>query len=458
MKLYKGLSQIKGPLAFISGVDDVSFNEQVIVTAADGEKRMGQVLEISGDTAVIQVFEGTSGLDVENSTVRFLGEPVMIPVSEQLIGRILSGTGAPRDGGPEIWADEKRDINGLPINPLHREYPREPLMTGISSIDALDTLIRGQKLPIFSGAGLPHNEIAAQLVRQTTIQGHESDFLIIFAGMGIKRDVAEYFINDFTKSGVLSRVVMFLNLADEPPIERLLTPRAALTAAEYFAFDKGYHTLVVMLDMTNYAEALREISMSREEVPSRKGFPGYLYSDFATLYERTGRIKGKKGSITQIPILSMPNDDITHPIPDLTGYITEGQIVLSRELFKRNIYPPIDALPSLSRLMKDGIGEGYTRKDHPHLFSQLYASYSHVQTTRALASIIGEEELSEIDKKYMKFGEEFENRFLKQGEYERRSFDETLDLGWDILSLLPKSELIRVSEDEIKEFYKEREQ
>lgn len=445
-----GASEIIGPLLIVEDVQDVGSGE-LIEIEQKGIKRLGRVLEIAGDRVVCQIFAGTSGIDRERVRVRFTGSSMKISVSEEMVGRAFDGLGNPIDGGGDIIGEEERDVNGYPLNPDAREYPRDNILSGISAIDGLTTLIRGQKLPIFSGAGLPHNEIAAQIVNQSKI-AKEEDFYIIFAGLGIKADDASFFLKKFEEGGALGRLITFLNLADSPSVERIITPRCALTVAEYLAFKKGKHVLVIMTDITNYCEALREVSTARGEVPSRKGFPGYLYSDLASLYERTGRVEGKEGSITQIPILTMPNDDITHPIPDLTGYITEGQVVLSRELHQKGIYPPIDVLSSLSRMMKDGIGEGRTRKDHPHLYSQLYASYSRVERIRSLASIIGEEELSETDRSYIKFGDAFEKEFINQGKAEIRSIEETLKLGWEVLGNLPESELIRLSKEEIEEY------
>lgn len=454
-KEYVGLSQINGPLVFVESPKDVGYNE-VVEILTENQKRVGQVVQISDRIAMIQVFEGTSGLTVNKTRVKFLGKPLMVKVSDEMLGRIFNGIGEPIDNGPDIISGESRDINGSPINPVSRMYPRNFIQTGISAIDALMTLIRGQKLPIFSGNGLPHNRIAVQITKQAKLKGEEAgNFAIVFAAMGIKHDEANFIRESLEESGAIKNTIMFLNLADDPAIERIATPRVALTAAEYLAFDKNLHVLVLLTDMTNYCEALRELATARGEVPSRKGYPGYLYSDLASIYERAGMIRDKSGSITQIPILSMPNDDITHPIPDLTGYITEGQIVLSRELNRKGIYPPIGVLQSLSRLMKDGIGKGYTRDDHPHVSSQLFASYSRVQEVKALASIIGEEELTEADRRYLKFGEAFENQFINQGEDEDRSIEETLDLGWKLLGYLPKIELTRVSEKEIADHYKE---
>ena len=450
---YMGLKEISGPLVVIDGVKGASYEEMVEITVGKN-KRLGRIIEIYGEMCVVQVFEGTSGISLENTRSRLLGKPLKMPLSMELLGRVLDGIGRPVDGLGEIFPEKSRDINGEPLNPTMREYPRNFIQTGISSIDGLLTLIRGQKLPVFSGSGLPHNQLAVQIVRQAKITDTENDnFAVVFAAMGVKHDVAEYFKQSFQKSGVLDRVVMFRNLANDPVVERIVTPRCALTVAEYLAYEKGMHVLVILTDMTSYAEALREISSSKGEIPSRKGYPGYLYSDLASIYERAGMVKGCKGSITQIPILTMPNDDITHPIPDLTGYITEGQIVLDKNFALKGVYPPINVLPSLSRLMKDGIGEGYTREDHPHVANQLFASYAKVQEVRALASVIGEEELSPIDKLYMNFGREFENRFIAQDFRENRSIEDTLDLGWELLRLLPKEELDRLSPEIIDKYY-----
>ncbi len=449
-KRYIGANVISGPLLIIEGVKGVGFGEMVEIEQ-DGVKRVGRVIEVDEDRAVAQIFSGTSGINREKVRTRFVGSPITISVSEEMLGRTFDGLGRPLDGGGEVLGEEERDVNGFPLNPDAREYPRDNIITGISAIDALTTLIRGQKLPIFSGSGLPHNEIAAQIVNQARISTKE-EFVVVFAAMGIKADEAEFFQRKFEEGGELGRLITFLNFADSPSVERLITPRCALSVAEFFAFEKDKHVLVILTDITNYCEALREVSSVRGEVPSRKGYPGYLYSDLASLYERTGRIKGRKGSITQIPILTMPNDDITHPVPDLTGYITEGQIVLSREMHQRGIYPPFDTLSSLSRLMKDGIGEGKTRKDHPNLYGQLYASYSRVQKVRSLASIIGEEELSEVDRSYLNFGEKFEKSFLQQDSKESYTIEETLNRGWELLRTLPRNELTRVKEVEINEF------
>ena len=449
---YMGFTEINGPLVILDGVSNASYEEMVDITLKNGEKRQGRIIELHGDKAVVQVFEGTAGLSLTNAGTRMTGEPMRMPLSKELLGRVLSGTGKPIDGLGEIYPDELRDINGAPINPVFRRYPKNFIQTGISSIDGLSTLIRGQKLPIFSGNGLPHDQLAVQIVRQAQV-GDDSDFAIVFAAMGVKNDVAAYFRRSFEESGVLNKVVMFLNLSGDPAVERIVTPRCALTVAEYLAYTHNMHILVILTDMTAYAEALREISSSKGEIPSRKGFPGYLYSDLASMFERAGIIEGAEGSVTQIPILTMPNDDITHPIPDLTGYITEGQMVLDRSLSQKGVYPPLAILPSLSRLMKDGIGEGYTRGDHAELSGQLFASYAKVNDARALATVIGEDELTDIDKKYIRFGREFESRFITQGHGENRSISQTLDLGWSLLRMLPESELDRLSPEMIEKYY-----
>ena len=456
-----GVSRIEGPLIFVEGIGNVGYDEVVEIIDSRGRSRYGRVLEVGEGLAVIEVFAGTSGLSIDGTRIQFMGQPYHIPVAEEMLGRIFNGLGRPLDGGPEPLAERYADINGSPINPTARVYPVDYIQTGISTIDGMNTLLRGQKLPIFSAAGLPHDQLAAQIVRQVALgvpvgqpPAQEQQFSIVFAAMGVKNDVAAYFRESFTESGALTRVTMFLNLADDPPVERLITPRAALTLAEFLAFEKGMHVLVIMTDMTNYCEALREISNIRGEVPSRKGYPGYLYSDLASLYERTGRIKSSEGSITQLPILTMPNDDITHPVPDLTGYITEGQITLSRDLDHQGIYPPIAVLPSLSRLAKDGIGDGKTRADHSHWASQLFAAYAHVQDVRALASVIGEEELSEVDQRYVKFGKAFEAEFVNQELTENRNIETTLSIGWRLLSMLPQEELTRVSQEELDQYYK----
>jgi len=454
-KKYIGLSRIWGPLVVIEGVKDIGYDEMVEITDSHGERKLGRVLEVRDDITVVQMFGPTQGLSISNTQVKFTGEPFKLLVSREMVGRVFNGIGQPIDDGPPLFTSKKLNINGEPINPTAREYPHDFIQTGISAIDGLNTLVRGQKLPIFSANGLPHDQLATQIVRQAKLLDEEQEFVVIFAAMGVKYDVAEFFRQSFESAGTLDNVVMFINLADDPPIERLVTPRCALTAAEYLAFEEDFHVLVILIDMTNYAEALREISSAREEVPSRKGYPGYLYSDLASLYERTGRIKTSKGSITQIPVLTMPNDDINHPIPDLTGYITEGQIVLNRDLHQKGIYPPITVLPSLSRLMKDGIGEGRTRSDHQNIASQLYASYSNVQSVRALASVIGEEELSDLDKRYLNFGEKFEREFLNQGQEEDRSIEQTLDISWEIVRELLRSQLHRVTEEQLDQYYGE---
>lgn len=454
-KEYLSLDKVQGPLIILSDVKDASYDEIVEITIDGKEKRKGKVVQLEDDKAVIQVFQSTIGMSLHNTTIYFTGKPLQINLSKSILGREFNGIGEPIDGGGEIYSNKKFNVNGRPINPVARKYPRNFIQTGISSIDCLTTLIRGQKLPIFSGNGMPHNKLAAQIVSQAKISASmDEKFAIVFAAMGVKHDDADFFRKNFEESGVLERVVMYTNLADDPMVERIITPRCALTAAEYLAFEEGMHILVIMTDMTSYCEALRELSSSREEVPSRKGYPGYLYSDLSSLYERAGMIEGKEGSITQIPILTMPNDDITHPIPDLTGYITEGQIVLSRSIYGKDIYPPVNILPSLSRLMKDGIGEGFTREDHGEVSNQIFACYSHVQDVIALAQVIGEDELSSIDKLYMEFGREFESRFLKQGFYEERNIEETLNLAWDTLSILPKSELDRVSPEILNKYYR----
>ena len=435
-----GLKEINGSLVVLDDVDNASNEEMVELHLDDGSVRAGRIVKIDGKRVVIQVFEGTRGVSMVNTRTRLSGHPMELPLSPEILGRVFDGLGRPIDGMGEVYPTCRRDVNGAPINPVSRVYPRDYINTGISSIDALATLIRGQKLPIFSGSGMKHNELAVQIVQQASIKDN-SEFAIVFAAMGVKNDVAEYFRRSFESANVMDRVVMFLNLSNDPIIERILTPRCALTAAEYLAFDLGMHILVILTDMTSYAEALREFSSSKGEIPGRKGFPGYLYSDLASLYERAGIVKGKGGSVTQIPILTMPNDDITHPIPDLTGYITEGQIVLDRDLDTRGIYPPVSVLPSLSRLMKDGIGAGYTRDDHSMLSNQLFASYAKVQDAKALASVIGEDELSAADKQLMEFGRVFEQRFINQGYTENRTIEETLDLGWELLSMLPREQL-----------------
>ncbi|MCL2318867.1 MAG: V-type ATP synthase subunit B, partial [Treponema sp.] len=460
---YRGLSRIEGPVVITARSRNVSFNEVVAVYDREEGRRLGRVVDMSRDWTAVQIFGTNTGLSAAESRVEFLGKPMEIRVGPGLLGRVFNGLGEPADGYGEIFSSTSLDVNGLPINPYARTYPRDFIQTGVSAIDGMNTLIRGQKLPIFSGNGLPHNRLAAQIVRQAKIinaegaaqgaaSGASEQFVIVFCAMGVKYDVARFFLDDFERSGVLANVVVFLSLADAPSLERLVAPRCALTAAEYLAYDRNMHVLVVMTDMTNYCEALREVSSIRGEVPSRKGYPGYLYSDLASLYERAGKINGSTGSITQIPILTMPNDDISHPIPDLSGYITEGQIVLDRELFQRGVYPPVAGLPSLSRLMKDGIGPGMTREDHKDVASQLFAAYSRVKQVRNLASIIGEEELSATDKQYLKFGEKFEQDFLSQDEFENRDIGRTLDLGWKVLTEIPRDELLRVKQEFITKY------
>lgn len=454
-KEYLKLDKVEGALIELSDVHEIKYGEVVEVENNLGEKILGKVIKVDKNKAVVQIFGTTLGISINNTKVSFKGKPFEIPLSKDILGRVFNGVGMPIDGGGDIYSDRFYNVNGRPINPVSREYPRDYIQTGISAIDALTTLIRGQKLPIFSGAGLPHNELAAQIVRQAKIKSHgeESDnFSIVFAAIGVKRDEAFYFTEEFRKAGVQDRVVMYLNYADDPIMERIIAPRCALTAAEYLAFEENHHVLVIMTDITSYCEALREISSLREEVPSRKGYPGYLYSDLASLYERAGMIKDAEGSVTLIPILTMPNDDITHPIPDLTGYITEGQIVLSRDLYQKGIYPPIDVLPSLSRLMKDGIGEGYTREDHPDVANQLFSAYSKVQDIRALAQIVGEDDLSDKDKKYLEFGNAFEERFLSQEVNESRDMLDTLNLSWELLRILPRDELDRLSPELIEKY------
>lgn len=456
---YIGVKDINGSLITIDGVKDASFEETVDIQLANGGRRAGRIVAMEGERAVIQVFEGTNGIALDNTRTRLLGHPVEMPLSPELPGRIFDGAGRPIDGLGDIFPMARRDINGSAINPVSRIYPRNYIETGISSIDGMVTLIRGQKLPIFSGSGMRHNELAAQIVRQARIADQSqangsTDFGIVFAAMGVKNDVADYFRRSFEESGVLGRVTMFLNLSSDPIIERILTPRCALTAAEYLAFDLGMHILVIMTDMTSYAEACREFSSSKGEIPGRKGYPGYLYSDLASLYERAGMIQGSTGSVTQLPILTMPNDDITHPVPDLTGYITEGQIVLDRSLDNSGVYPPVSVLPSLSRLMKDGIGEGFTRADHAAVSNQLFACCARVQEARSLASVIGEEELSPTDKKMLQFGRLFDEKFIRQREDENRSMEQTLDLGWRLLSTLPREELDRIDDKLLDQYYK----
>ena len=451
---FLGLSGINGPLVVLEGLQDAAYDEIVEMTVNGTQHKLGRIIEIYRDKAVIQVFEGTEGMALRNTHTRLTGHPMEIAVSEEMLGRTFNGIGQPIDGLGEISSEVKLDVNGKPLNPVTREYPRNYIRTGISAIDGLTTLIRGQKLPIFSGNGLPHDQLAAQIVQQASL-GDDSDeqFAIVFAAMGVKYDVADFFRRTFEESGVSDHVAMFINLANDPVVERLITPKVALTVAEYLAFEKGMHILVILTDMTSFAEAMREVSSSKGEIPSRKGFPGYLYSELAALYERAGIVAGRPGSVTQLPILTMPNDDITHPIPDLTGYITEGQIVLDRDLHGQSIYPPINILPSLSRLMKDGIGKGYTREDHQDVANQLFSCYAKVGDARALASVIGEDELSPIDKKYLAFGKEFEHRFIGQDIHDNRSILTTLDIGWKLLGMLPREELDRVDTKILDQYY-----
>lgn len=455
LKEYRTASEVVGPLMLVEGVEGVKYEELVEITLQTGEKRRGRVLEIDRDKALVQIFEGTSGINLQNTSSRFLGKPLQLGVSESMIGRVFDGLGNPIDGGPKIIAEEHRDINGVPINPVSRDYPDEFIQTGISAIDGLNTLVRGQKLPIFSGAGLPHNNLAAQIARQSKVIGTDSKFAIVFAALGITFEEAQFFIDDFNEHGSIDQSVLFINLADDPAIERISTPKMALTCAEYLAFEKGMHVLVIMTDMTNYAEALREVSAARKEVPGRRGYPGYLYTDLAGIYERAGRIQGRGGSITQIPILTMPEDDITHPIPDLTGYITEGQIILSRDLHQGNIEPPINVVPSLSRLKDNGIGKGKTRDDHADTMNQIYAGYTTGIEARELATILGESALSDTDKAFVKFAQEFEKHYVGQGFYNDREIEDTLNLGWDLLSLIPTYELKRIDDKLIEKYLDE---
>ena len=450
---YLGLSEVNGPLVVLEGVKNASYEEIVEFTVDGNEKKLGRIVAGYEDKAIIQVFEGTSSMSLTNTHTRLTGHPMEIGLSEEILGRTFDGIGKPIDRMGPIDAEVRRNVNGLPLNPVTRKYPRNYIHTGISAIDGLTTLIRGQKLPIFSGNGLPHDQLAAQIVQQASLGDSDEKFAIVFAAMGVKYDVAEFFRRTFEESGVSDHVVMFLNLANDPVVERLITPKVALTAAEYLAFEKGMHILVILTDITSFCEAMREVSSSRGEIPSRKGYPGYLYSELATLYERAGIVQGVEGSVTQIPILTMPNDDITHPIPDLTGYITEGQIVLDRQLHGQSIYPPISVLPSLSRLMKDGIGEGYTRADHQDVANQLFSCYAKVGDARSLASVIGEDELSPIDKQYLVFGNEFEHEFIGQGMDENRSMEDTLNKAWELLGLLPREELDRVNTKVLDQYY-----
>ncbi|MDI9390773.1 MAG: V-type ATP synthase subunit B [Synergistota bacterium] len=453
-KEYRTINSLSGPLMMVEKVTDVRYDELVEIELSSGEKRRGRVLEVTSDMALVQVFEGTTGIDVKTTKVTFLGKVLTLPVSRDILGRAFNGRGDPIDGGVPILPEKRLDVNGYPMNPYSRDYPSEFIQTGISTIDGMNPLVRGQKLPVFSGSGMPHNNIAAQIARQSTVLSGQETFAVVFAAMGITFEEASFFMEDFRRTGAIERTVMFLNLADDPAIERIMTPRLALTCAEYLAFDLDMHVLVILTDMTNYCEALREISAARKEVPGRRGYPGYLYTDLATMYERAGRLKGKNGSITQIPILSMPEDDKTHPIPDLTGYITEGQIILSRSLHRKGIYPPVDVLPSLSRLKDKGIGAGKTREDHADLLNQLFAAYARGKEAKELATILGEGALTEEDKAFAAFSDAFEDRYVRQGEYENRSIEETLDLGWELLTLIPTRELKRVRDAYIEKYLK----
>jgi V/A-type H+-transporting ATPase subunit B len=453
MREYKTVTRISGPLLFVQAVKGVGFGELVRIVAPDGSERRGQVLEVSDKMAVVQVFEGTSGLDIKGTAVKFAGETIKLAVSSDMLGRVFDGSGIPIDGGPDIIPEDYWDVHGAPINPYARTYPREFIQTGVSAIDGMNTLVRGQKLPLFSGAGLPHNAVAAQVARQARVISSGETFSTVFAAIGITADEARFFQEDFEKQGAFEHVTMFVNLADDPAIERIITPRVALTAAEYFAFKLGMHVLVILSDMTNYAEALREISAAREEVPGRRGYPGYLYTDLSTIYERAGRTHTSKGSITQMPILTMPHDDITHPIADLTGYITEGQLIVDRGLHRRGIYPPIDVSPSLSRLMREGIGKDRTREDHREVSDQLYYAYAEGRAFRDLVAVVGEEALSSRDKLYLNFADAFERRFVNQSEYDNRDIEQTLDLGWDLLSMLPEVELKRIDPSTIAKYH-----
>jgi len=453
LKEYKTIKEVVGPLMLVEGVEGVKYDELVEIEQSDGERRNGKVLEINGDKALVQLFEGSSGLQISTAKARFLGKSIELGVSEDMLGRVFDGMGRPRDNGAPVIPEKRININGQPINPVARNYPDEFIQTGVSAIDGLNTLVRGQKLPVFSASGLPHAELAAQIARQAKVLNSDSKFAVVFAAVGITFEEADYFISDFRKTGAIDRTVLFMNLANDPAIERIATPRMALTAAEYLAFEKDMHVLVIITDITNYCEALREVSAARKEVPGRRGYPGYLYTDLAQIYERAGRIRGKKGSITQIPILTMPEDDKTHPIPDLTGYITEGQIILSRELYKKGVTPPIDVLPSLSRLKDKGIGNGKTRKDHADTMNQLFSAYARGKEAKELSAILGEAALTEVDRKFAKFAEEFELQYVSQGFTKNRSIEETLNLGWDLLKLLPRNELKRIRDAYLEEFY-----
>ncbi len=457
-KEYRTIQEVAGPLMLVKDVDHASYNEIGEIELASGDIRRCRVLEVNNSDVLVQLFENSAGINLQNSKVRFLGRGIELGVSEDMLGRVFDGMGNPIDGGPEIIPEKRIDINGVPMNPAARNYPSEFIETGVSAIDGLNTLVRGQKLPIFSGSGLPHASLAAQIARQAKVKGKDEKFAVVFAAMGITFEEADFFKQEFIKTGAMERTVLFVNLANDPAIERIATPKMALTAAEYLAFDRGMHVLVIMTDITNYADALREISAARKEVPGRRGYPGYMYTDLATLYERAGRLKGKDGSITLIPILTMPEDDKTHPIPDLTGYITEGQIILSRELYRKNIEPPINVLPSLSRLKDKGIGEGKTRADHANTMNQLFAAYARGKDAKELMSILGEAALSDVDKLYAEFAERFEEEYVSQGYYNDRSIEETLDIGWKLLSILPKSELKRIKSEYIEKYYKGNEQ
>jgi len=452
LKEYQTINQIAGPLVFVEKISGVGYNEIVEIVLPSGERRKGQVLDVSDKVAVVQVFGPTAGISTDKTTVRFLGETMRLSLSTDMLGRAFNGIGEPRDKGPKIIPKERVDINGLPINPYSRETPAEFIQTGISTIDGMNTLVRGQKLPIFSGSGLPHNQLAVQIARQAKVRGTGEKFAVIFAAIGITHEEASFFIRDFEKTGALENAVLFLNLADDPSVERIITPRLALTTAEYLAYEQGMHVLVLLTDLTNYCEALREISSARQEVPGRRGYPGYMYTDLSTIYERAGRVKGSKGSVTQIPVLTMPGDDKTHPIPDLTGYITEGQIILSRDLHRKNIYPPVDVLPSLSRLMNLGIGADKTREDHKGVADQLYAAYAAGRDLRSLSAVVGEEALTEVDRKFLRLADEFEKTFVQQGAYEDRTIEDTLNISWDLLSIMPETELKRVKRDFIAKY------
>ena len=457
-KEYRTIKEVVGPLMLVEGVSGVKYNELVEIEQADGEKRQGKVLEIEGDKALVQLFESSNGLRIDNAKARFLGRSIELSVAPDMLGRVFDGMGNPKDGGPALIPEKRMDINGEPLNPAARDYPSEFIQTGISAIDGLNTLVRGQKLPVFSGSGLPHAQLATQIARQAKVLGTDSKFAVVFGAIGITFEEADYFISDFRRTGAIERAVLFMNLANDPAIERIATPRMALTAAEYLAYEKGMHVLVILTDITNYAEALREVSAARKEVPGRRGYPGYLYTDLATMYERAGRVIGKEGSITQIPILTMPEDDKTHPIPDLTGYITEGQIILSRELYRKGVQPPIDVLPSLSRLKDKGIGKGKTREDHAATMNQLFAAYSRGKDAKELAVILGEAALSDVDKQYAAFADAFEKEYVSQGYQTNRSIEETLDIGWKLLSMLPRSELKRIRDDMLDQYLPKKEE